>query len=1387
MVSQPDCTAAISAGVQLMLSSGGTNAIYNAGMLTPEGRCKVLDASADGYVRGEGTGAFILRAKRAEKLAATHSSEPTALLVHLCSTHVNQDGRSSSLTAPNGPAQQQVLQRALGTAGLAPGAMTTLQMHGTGTALGDPIEVTAASSALLTATQVIPLALTAVKSYIGHLEGAAGTAGLCQALISVQSGAALPVLNLRDVNPHISAAMQVRHAKREAALRAEGEASTNVESLLMARQLRSSAGHGSIPSGSSDVMVGTSSFAFQGTNAHAILMGTTAIAAPEWSAKVAGAARRGLSPNIALEPLPWMRGTYWFSPRHHHLLGALSANMLGQPTSRTGDTRLELELLPLAAGWLRDYFGAPGTLPWGALCEMATAAAGALIGTHDATPAALQSVIFTAAAPTVAAISSTSGRAIMPCVVINGQFEIGQAYAHGTITRTAPVANCRPMAAEELHSGLTSTQVGLIERLWRSLDSAVAGITTNNNDRLHSEPLLVPPSDTQTMLGGEESPEILTAGIAPMPLVPSTMATEWRAQCSSDGLWYAHPALLEGSLRLVAGTSSGQAAHHERYFVVAMAAFCAPVRLGSAHHAYGLVTASPAPTDSEAVVSNHRMALLCARATATTDLLGLEARPAQKIAMVGANGQMLGARSDGVQEVATEDEDKAVSVEVNPMLAGLEKAQRDEAIYIMIKEAVEEAVGEEVGDDAELMEAGLDSLAFVELRNSLVSKVGVDMEVTVFFDYRTVNDLAKHLAELVEEALNTEGAKEKAGFSFLRTVRPDRTAIPLFLGAPAFGDGPLAYLTLIKALPTWGQPIFTLERNIELTWPENARKHCEQILAIQDRGPYILGGHSLGGLLAIESGILLEQMGHEVAMVIAFDSPHPMQFKRFDQAGAAGGGDEVSQADIDGNTVHMETVMRSYHYDYESKGWADMTLPERFALFEDVVFQSTGRKVNAAKMVFESRFGFDMVDFGEVDENGEVSVGGWALFSGAQLKAPLVYFKAEMVDESAFSFSLPTFGTCHGWIWNMCCNDITIVECRGNHFDIMLPNEEGGDLTSSIIPVLGQHLHKWWAPSYGAVPTVHPSSRNGSWTRGVWGVEKDLPMWLDADSSGAWVIEKSGVLSPPQWKSGLDFTSKYFVVGLNDLTWLRTPAANTMLFVVHDMVSPEAAALLGPLSVALQVPCFGLHLSADMLASRIRGALLPYAGAVTSVLSSVADPMPAGARSENSAEMIASGAASAAGGGLQISQNNEQYIIIGSYTRDGAQVAFQIAQQLIISGYHAVAILMTDDTITPILQGSSLGMVKVKDKVLAESPIYQAVYAKVCSTGRKVPWSRFFDVMRLCPTFESQLEAVSCAYKMPQTLQFHWDTDMDQMIQRTMEAFEQARWQVQVVEDESVP
>lgn len=176
-------------------------------MLAPDGRCKTLDTAADGYVRAEAVVALALRAVDSLAAAAASAagggggSGASGRCVLVLGTAVNQDGRSSSLTAPNGPAQQALLRAALQAAHLQPSSINALQAHGTGTALGDPIEINAALTVLMRGrggkSGAPPLALSAVKAAAGHAEPAAGAVGLASAMVALESGALPQMVHLR--------------------------------------------------------------------------------------------------------------------------------------------------------------------------------------------------------------------------------------------------------------------------------------------------------------------------------------------------------------------------------------------------------------------------------------------------------------------------------------------------------------------------------------------------------------------------------------------------------------------------------------------------------------------------------------------------------------------------------------------------------------------------------------------------------------------------------------------------------------------------------------------------------------------------------------------------------------------------------------------------------------------------------------------------------------------------------------------------------------------------------------------------------------------------------------------------------------------------------------
>ena len=193
-----DCRMALAGGVNTLLWDGNTISLSKAHMMARDGRCKTFDAAADGFVRAEGCGIVVLK-----RLSDAEKDGDTIVAVILGSA-CNQDGRSSGLTAPNGPSQEAAIARALERAQLDPGAIGYVETHGTGTSLGDPIEVRALGNVLCKGRGPDePLVIGSVKTNIGHLEAAAGIAGLIKAALCVQHGEIAPHLHFKTPNPHI--------------------------------------------------------------------------------------------------------------------------------------------------------------------------------------------------------------------------------------------------------------------------------------------------------------------------------------------------------------------------------------------------------------------------------------------------------------------------------------------------------------------------------------------------------------------------------------------------------------------------------------------------------------------------------------------------------------------------------------------------------------------------------------------------------------------------------------------------------------------------------------------------------------------------------------------------------------------------------------------------------------------------------------------------------------------------------------------------------------------------------------------------------------------------------------------------------------------------------
>ncbi len=239
------CKMAMAGGVTVIIMPDGFIGFSQAGMLSPDGKCKAFDASANGFVRGEGAGIVLLK-PLSQALA---DGDP----IHgvIIGSSLNQDGHTNGISLPSMEAQAQLVRDACKDAGINPSQVGFVEAHGTGTAVGDPIEATALAQALCADRPLDdPLPIGSVKSNLGHLETAAGIVGLVKALLVLKHGQIPPSLHFETPSPHIDFA---------------------------SLKLRVPTAMEPFPKGSGPRIVGVNSFGFGGANAHLILAETPAL------------------------------------------------------------------------------------------------------------------------------------------------------------------------------------------------------------------------------------------------------------------------------------------------------------------------------------------------------------------------------------------------------------------------------------------------------------------------------------------------------------------------------------------------------------------------------------------------------------------------------------------------------------------------------------------------------------------------------------------------------------------------------------------------------------------------------------------------------------------------------------------------------------------------------------------------------------------------------------------------------------------------------------------------------------------------------------------------------------------------------------------------------
>jgi len=304
-----ECDSALVASVNLLLDPLGMVALSQARMLSPHGRCRTFDAGADGYVRAEGCIALVLKPLDLAEKAGDR------VYAVLRGSAVNQDGASGGLTVPSGPAQEAVIRDALAAALVKPYQIAYVEAHGTGTLLGDPIEVQALNNVFSSDRyHGLPLFIGSVKTNIGHLEIAAGLAGLMKVVLALHKEAIVPQRSLEQPNPLIDWSAGVSQVLTE--------------------------GH-EWPRSDVERLAGVSSFGFAGTNAHVVVA-----EAPLSSVRVEStAAVESSEPPVHILPIS------------AHTPSALAALLERYGSHLERDTEDSFESICRAAALSRDHLG----------------------------------------------------------------------------------------------------------------------------------------------------------------------------------------------------------------------------------------------------------------------------------------------------------------------------------------------------------------------------------------------------------------------------------------------------------------------------------------------------------------------------------------------------------------------------------------------------------------------------------------------------------------------------------------------------------------------------------------------------------------------------------------------------------------------------------------------------------------------------------------------------------------------------------------------------------------------------------------------------------------------------------------------------------------------
>jgi thioesterase domain-containing protein/3-oxoacyl-(acyl-carrier-protein) synthase/acyl carrier protein len=951
--------SAICGGSMVSFIPASTLSLQNAGFLADDGRCKSFDQGANGYGRGEACRLAYIK---------NFDDEDFSTGIVLCGSAVNHSGFSSSLTAPNGPAQEEVMQKSILTSTTGIQAIHQLQTHCIGTALGDPIELKACFTIMKrlgAASDHTPLvSISSRKGATGHQEGAAGIMLLHNCVLSLQLNCLPGINHLRSLNPYIvdqiasfsSACLSLPRGKQLLAYQ-ENESTT----------------------------ASVNSFAAQGTNSNIVLKCYRDAPIQE---------------NAALN---WKKEYLWacstISPKIEKLLFSVS-----DVSSRYSKLTFAIPL---------------NTLVFGRIIDMGVSYRWLL-------PASvIVDAIDTAATVCTSELAQISNLVVSRYFMVSKAVDLFSSVMNVTIESDGEVSVDFQLQGQDRAYPSEASQQYSVTALMSSLkdefvpDVSIAG---EYKGRLSGGfPLL------SAYYESENNEEMwFMDSLNPLSVLPE-------GKNYDDSLQPGIPQVLS-TIKSFAIQRTGQKVQKQ------------------------VVAYENVEGGVDLIVKNR----ISQRQVILFDGVGYNQAPiahARKLSLYSNVSDMTMQVYKEVDFVRVSSDPSTDDDDLSPLYKekypdefkhykepkgeNLEKYVNTgyEEIRELVMKEVKDLIGYTPQDDEPLMSSGMDSRNAMELRSSLNNAIGMKLPATLLYDYQTVEAIAKFTAVAIEKTEAEQGSdvdsdattpqiakvpelKTKSQTPSVKTLRGNMIR-PLFLAAPGVANGQSAYFAFMQFLSWCDQPIYTLEKDNDLTIHELAKNHVEDRLKVQPYGPYLIGGHSYGGVVAIEVAIQMRKMGREIGGVFLFDAPHPCQIRK-------------SEADAianDKNAVElMEMILNAIDFGHQRQGWQNMPFYQKYEYFAPVYRIMRDENFSAVQVREQVLAIASAIKTGNQPSDMRSHV-----FSGYLEDTDVYYFRASirgvvayMHDEDHLSEEFP-----HGVGWMDFVDDLKIIDVPGDHFTML--------------------------------------------------------------------------------------------------------------------------------------------------------------------------------------------------------------------------------------------------------------------------------------------------------------------------------------------------------------